>query len=147
MIQAQTDRDWADLQAEQARITNEMYTEYYTNYFTILATGEIVIGTLGAAIPLVFGGLGEQLEQAAEGPALDILDKDASHIFRAAHGWTDTPANRELLRSIITPANQVFEGVSKHVDTYRALLPDGRQVWAEVWNGIISNGGINADPR
>lgn len=36
---------------------------------------------------------------------------------------------------------------SNGVATYQEVLPDGRQAWAEVHNGQITNGGVNNVPK
>lgn len=44
------------------------------------------------------------------------------------------------------PANYVSTD-SNGVATYRQILPDGRQAWAEVYKGQITYGGVNDVPR
>jgi len=77
-----------------------------------------------------------------------ILDSAAAHIFRdaAGHLIEDTAANRALLEGAAKAAN--YGGTDVHgVATYREVLADGRQIWVEVRNGTIRNGGINVVPR
>jgi hypothetical protein len=89
---------------------------------------------------------------AADDAATAFRD-DTSHIFRDARGHlpADTPANRQLIKSAIDPANvrsttRLPDGST--LTKYFKTLPDGTQVWAEVRNGTtITNGGLNATPR
>lgn len=58
----------------------------------------------------------------------------------------DTPANRALIESAVKPGN--FVGIKgEGVAIFRETLPNGSQVWAEVYNGAITNGGLNEVPR
>jgi hypothetical protein len=70
------------------------------------------------------------------------------HIFRDATGHfaVDTAANRALLASTVQPGN--FVGVDKYGNQiYAQQLSDGTEVWVEVRNGTIRNGGLNETPR
>ena len=74
---------------------------------------------------------------------------DTSHIFRnaAGHLAEDTATNRALIQSAVNPGNLVAERTigSSVLRSYQQVLPDGRQVWVEVRNGVeITNGGVNA---
>ena len=70
------------------------------------------------------------------------------HIFRNAEGHVlDSPQNRELLENV---ANDVdcFLGKDKYGNEwYAKILEDGRQVWVEVRNNVIFEGGINEIPK
>lgn len=93
------------------------------------------------------GGLAEGAGLLSEaGPAID--EANASHIFRdaAGHLAEDTAENRALLEGAVKPGNYV-ETRPSGAQVYRETLPDGQQVWVEVYDGKISNGGINAIPR
>lgn len=77
---------------------------------------------------------------------------DTSHIFRDAPGHlvADTAANRSLISSAVSPnylvSTRSVGGLT--LSSYQRLLPDGRQVWVEVRNGVeITNGGVNLVPR
>lgn len=78
-----------------------------------------------------------------------ICEANAGHIFRdaAGHLAEDTAENRQLLTETANnQANYIYTS-STGVSSYRQILPDGRQVWAEVYDGSITNGGINDVPR
>jgi hypothetical protein len=76
-----------------------------------------------------------------------ICEDNAGHIFSAKHLIADTLENRQLLMSTANnPANYVSTN-STGVQTFRQMLPDGTQAWAEVFDGEIKNGGINRVPR
>lgn len=96
------------------------------------------------------GAAGSDVTSGADGEAgFDITESNAGHIFRDAPGHLaeDTAANRQLLQETASdPANYVSTD-SNGVATYRQMLPDGRQAWAEVYNGQITNGGVNNVPR
>ena len=71
-------------------------------------------------------------------------DSQKKHIFREADGHlpNDTPENRALLESAISPNN--LEGTNEHgVSTYRLRQADGTEVWVQVRDGKIQNGGVN----
>lgn len=78
-----------------------------------------------------------------------IDENKVAHIFRLADGHlpTDTPANRRLLRRVArSPANRL--GTDRFgVDWAAQAMPNGGQVWVQVWRGRIVNGGVNAAPR
>lgn len=66
------------------------------------------------------------------------------HIFRSAPGHfsQDTPEARQMIMNAI--ATRYYIGTDRFgVDQFRMGLPDGRQVWAQVYKGIISNAGVN----
>ena len=79
-----------------------------------------------------------------------IPDNDSviGHIFRNADGHVpDTPANRALLGDV---ANDVmyFRGTDIYgIEWYVKNMTDGRQVWVQVRNGVIFEGGINDIPK
>lgn len=77
-----------------------------------------------------------------------IAEENANHIFRNAPGHlADTLANRNLL--IVTASNtQNWIGKDKYGNEWFAnTLTDGSQVWVQVRNGQIRNGGLNQTPR
>jgi hypothetical protein len=91
---------------------------------------------------------------AEEGAASDealtpFSENNLEHIFREAPGHLadDTTENRLLLQNAVNPDNYVSTNAVSGVSTYRQLLPNGEQVWVEVRNGVITNGGVNQVPR
>jgi RHS repeat-associated protein len=79
------------------------------------------------------------------------LPEDASqlgHIFRSAEGHfaEDTPESRGLLRETASPQNYIETNAHGN-QVYAKPQPDGSEVWVEVRNGTIQNGGINSTPR
>jgi RHS repeat-associated protein len=95
----------------------------------------------GAAL---FAG-GEGADEAGVGAG--IAEGSASHIFREATGHLaeDTPENRALIEGVVKPGNYVRTGGSGE-DLYRETLPNGTQVWAKVYKGAVTNGGLNNVP-
>jgi RHS repeat-associated protein len=76
---------------------------------------------------------------------------DTSHIFRADRGHLseDNPENRALIESAIKPENALAPKYLRGggvLYRYAEELPDGNEVWAEVRNGEITNGGLNVKP-
>lgn len=96
-----------------------------------------VVGTLDAT---GLDGAGEDAVRIAEG--------SAEHIFRdaAGHLAEDTPENRALIEGAVKSANYV-DTHEPGVSVYRENLPNGTQVWAEVYKGEITNAGVNQTPR
>lgn len=94
----------------------------------------------GLATGLAFGG-----SRAAQA-LTPIAEANAAHMFRTATGHLpDTAANRLLLQTTVCAENFAF--TRNGIDTFRRLLDDGTQVWVEVRNGVITNGGLNVIPR
>ena len=97
----------------------------------------------------------EVVEEVVEGGS-DVIktnripdnDSTIGHIFRDAEGHIpDTPENRALLENV---ANNVdnFRGKDKYGNEWYTMdLEDGSQVWVEVRNGNIFEGGINKAPK
>ncbi len=71
------------------------------------------------------------------------------HIFRreTGHFLHDTPQNRAyILEAVSHPSN--YGGKKRWgTELYFRIMPDGTQVWAEVKDGRIENGGINWIPQ
>jgi hypothetical protein len=117
-----------------------------------VATGNLGIGTLLNWVP----GLGKADEavdagrSAARGVGRSFPSGESQlrHIFRDAPGHlADTPANRALLQNIADDATTTL-GTDRFGNVWSArTLEDGTQVWVQVRNGIIQNGGVNPMPR
>jgi hypothetical protein len=109
--------------------------------------GQIAIA---AAIDNGAGILGDTLtatEAASESGLVDFAEENAPHTFseRAGH-IADTPANRAVIQDAISPETYI-RTTPQGVKVYQKLLPDGTQSWAQVFNGSITNGGVNDVPR
>jgi hypothetical protein len=73
------------------------------------------------------------------------LNKRVSHIFRDIEGHfvEDTPVNREILINIALNADN-YLGTDKWGNNwYAKTQADGTQIWVQVRNGEIINGGFN----
>lgn len=82
-------------------------------------------------------------------PYVTIDERRTRHIFRAADGHfpDDTRANRRLLLRVAgNPANRLGRD-QFGVIWAEQTMPDGRQVWVQIRNGKIINGGLNPKPR
>jgi len=68
------------------------------------------------------------------------------HIFRNASGHysVDTPANRSAIESTVRQENYI--GEAHGANWYARTNPDGTQNWAKVWDGNITDGGLNSVP-
>jgi hypothetical protein len=81
-------------------------------------------------------------------PAITIDERRAPHIFRQARGHfrEATPVNRRILLDVANrPEN--FRGTDGFgTDWFMETLDDGPQVWAQVRDGKIMNGGLNPRP-
>jgi hypothetical protein len=109
---------------------------------------------LGLVLLVGPGGIADFVEglegvTAASDDLLQISEDNLSHIFREAPGHlaSDTAENRLLLQNAVNPDNYIGTNPISGVSTYRQLLPSGEQVWVEVRQGIITNGGVNPIPR
>ena len=105
-----------------------------------------VVGTLGIAAG--GAGLAEGLLGSTADEAAPIAEDNVGHIFRDAPGHLaeDTPVNRAIIQGTVSPDNYVGTD-SNGVATYRQVLPNGTQSWAELYQGQITNGGLNNVPR
>ena len=82
-------------------------------------------------------------------PRITIDESRLRHIFRVADGHfpIDTAANRRALLHVAgNPANRL--GVDRFGVAWAAqTIPNGGQVWVQIWGGRIINGGLNPRPR
>jgi hypothetical protein len=134
------------------RLHKQSDAEYMPLLEKVQATIAAVVVSVGAgAPPLVPTLVNEEPEAASivEQEAVQICEQNAPHIFRnvAGHFLEDTAENRQaIIDTANNPANYVSTDING-VATFRQLLADGRQLWAEAFNGQITNGGINDVPR
>ncbi len=80
---------------------------------------------------------------------ITIYEKNVQHIFREAeiHFKIDTLENRKLLIETANNEENLL-GTSKYNSQwYSKLTENGKQIWVEVRNGEIRNGGINDAPK
>lgn len=86
--------------------------------------------------------------EGAANAEIKIAEKNAGHIFRDAEGHLpDTAANRNLLTDVGSNKGNCL-GTDKYgTEWYAKTQPDGTQVWAQVRNGEVTNGGLNQTPK
>ncbi len=83
------------------------------------------------------------------GNKMTTNEAQMKHMFRKADGHflQDTPANRAAIEKAASNSKN-FLGVDKYGNSwYAETLPNGTQTWAEVRNGIITEGGLNQVPK
>jgi filamentous hemagglutinin len=93
---------------------------------------------------------GGGIEYRSDGPVeFPSDDSQLRHIFDKRPGHVeDTPENRALLKRVGSDeGNFVGTKPPTGVLRYAEILEDGTEVWVEVLNKIIQNGGINTVPR
>lgn len=79
---------------------------------------------------------------------LSIPESRTAHIFRPAQGHLpDTPANRQWLISVASNPKNLLGNDRYGNLWYSQIQPDGSQIWVQVRNGQIMNGGFNPVPR
>lgn len=89
------------------------------------------------------GGFG-----GSSGNKLPSKDSQLKHIFADRPGhMPDTPRNRQALVEVANDPNCHVGRSSNGLDWYARTEPDGSQIWVKVYEGKISDGGINATPR
>ena len=74
---------------------------------------------------------------------------DIPHIFQERIGHLpDTPDNRSLIMELTSDPKNYFEHPDSRGNMWcEKILSDGSQLWAEVRNGKIRNGGQNSSPK
>jgi hypothetical protein len=83
------------------------------------------------------------------GKRLTTNEAQLKHMFRDSEGHflQDTPTNRAMIENTANKSKN-FLGVDKYGNRwYAETLPNGTQTWAEVRNGVITEGGLNQIPR
>jgi len=81
---------------------------------------------------------------------IDFHADKISHIFRDIEGHLlDTPANRKALLDMASDPNNYFANADLNAGNLwcEKILPDGTQLWAQVRDGQIRNGGLNLIPK
>jgi len=78
-----------------------------------------------------------------------INEKSVGHIFRKEEGHfeSDTKQNRDQLEDLANDSDNKLGSDKYGNDWYAKSLPNGKQIWARVRDGKITNGGINNTPR
>jgi RHS repeat-associated protein len=109
----------------------------------------VALGIGAAAVESESPAIVNELAPVAENETVQICEENVRHIFRVdiAHFAEDTAENRQALIDTVRDAGNYVQTDSQGVETYRRMLPDGRQIWAEVFKGEITNGGVNNVPR
>ena len=138
---------------------------YYNQAEVYLGAANFIYGVGLSSLPTALPSSGSITEYANAGSQLmDFMDAVVDdkgytnlipdnesiigHLFRNAEGHIDdTIENRNLLESVAN-ALENFLGIDKYGNEwYSELLEDGKQVWVEVGNGKIFEGGINEIPK
>ena len=80
---------------------------------------------------------------------IKIYEKNVTHIFRNSEGHftEDTPQNRKLLEDVANNKKNFLGLDMRGTEWYAETLNDGKQIWIQVRNGEIRNGGINNSPK
>jgi RHS repeat-associated protein len=121
----------------------------------LYATAPYVLTQVGLAVwagKVLGGSRASRLANVSDDAASGLRFRpNTSHIFRdaAGHFAQDTPANRALMINAVRRQNLISERSigARTLFRYAQDLPDGRQVWAEVLDNVITNGGINGVGR
>ena len=109
-------------------------------------TGEIV-----SADTVLGSGAGGSAGRTVKGTGNKLTTNEAQlkHMFRDAEGHflQDNPANRAVIEKA-AGSNKNLLGVDKYGNSwYAETLPNGTQAWAEMRNGVITEGGLNQVPK
>lgn len=92
---------------------------------------------------------GNSAGEAGSKTQIKINEDNVGHIFRDAEGHflEDIAQNRVLLEHAANDKRN-FLGLDKYGNEwYAEILDDGRQIWVQVRNGEIRNGGVNNPPK
>jgi|GEM_PF-1318460 hypothetical protein len=69
------------------------------------------------------------------------------HIFRDTDGHLlNTPENRAALRELVMDGKNLAGECSRGNQWFHKILPNGKQLWASVRDGVVRNGGLNETP-
>ena len=79
---------------------------------------------------------------------LPASPSELGHLFRNKQGHlADTEENRRLLLEVAADLAARL-GLDQYGNVWAArLLKDGRQVWVQLRDGLIINGGVNAEAK
>ena len=81
-------------------------------------------------------------------PPVSLDPRRIDHIFRDESGHIiDTPANRALLQKVANDRSAILGPDARGNIWSATVRPDGSQVWVQIRDGRIINGGINVQPR
>ncbi|MCP5505034.1 MAG: ankyrin repeat domain-containing protein [Chlamydiales bacterium] len=82
-------------------------------------------------------------------PKVSTDPSDLGHIFRNAPGHfpKDTLINRAFIESAAQSYENKVGTKGSGSEIYLKTFPNGKQAWAEVWEGTITNGGKNNFPK
>ncbi|WP_460058710.1 RHS repeat-associated core domain-containing protein [Pseudolactococcus yaeyamensis] len=93
----------------------------------------------------------ETAQQVAKKVEWPTNDSQLDHIFRKAEGHfdVDTPTNRKLIEDSIKPeyANPYPNDPTGKSTIYKRILSDGREVWVQIREEKIQDGGVNLGGR
>ena len=79
---------------------------------------------------------------------LPVTPSELGHLFRKKRGHlVDTPENRQLLLDVAADPTARLES-DQYGNVWAARLrADGRQVWVQLRDGVIVNGGMNEEAK
>ncbi len=88
-------------------------------------------------------------EDVASDNDITINEDKAGHIFRDSDGHfnSDTPENRDVLEDVSNSSENHLGADKYGNEWYGKTRSDGSQVWTQVRNGKIVNGGVNDVPK
>ena len=122
----------------------------------VVAMADIALGTVqmaragngGGQVPKNTDGAGSKEDSGFKKNRIPNDDSITGHIFRDAEGHIpDTPENRALLEDVANDSAN-FRGTDKYGNEwYTRTQSDGSQVWVEIRNGKIFEGGVNVTPK
>src|SRR5580704_3577609 len=82
-------------------------------------------------------------------PRIELHEGRTGHIFREADGHfsEDTAVNRQMLIETASRSENLLGGDRFGNEWFAEVRTDGTQIWAQVRDGKITNGGVNITPR